>query len=146
MTTSTSYFGCAGLLTERDARNIRTYNAWLIGTLLVWAAATILIAKLHIAAPLGWALTAITLVLSIFTVRAYLTFLRDADELLRKIQIEGLALGFCAGVMFMLIWRLCERLGAPKLDMDDPFIVMMLFWALGQYLGTRRYSATGEER
>lgn len=142
---TTSYFGCEGLLTERDSRNMWAYTLWMLATVFVWGATSMLIARMHIAAPLGWALTAVTLVLALVTVRSYLTFLHEADELLRKIQIEGLALGFCAGVMFMLIWRLCERLGAPRLDMDDPFIVMMLFWALGQYLGTRRYAA-GEER
>lgn len=140
-----SYFGCAGLLTERDARNMRTYTAWLLGTLVVWAAATLLIDGKFVSPAIGWTLTALSLIGSVLTVRSYTTFLRDADELLRKIQIEGLALGFGAGAVFMLTWRLCERLGAHKLDMDDPFIVMMLFWGLGQWLGVRRY-AGGEEQ
>jgi hypothetical protein len=44
----------------------------------------------------------------------------------------------------MLGWRLCERLGAPKLDVDDPFFVMIIVWAVSQAVAMKRY-AGGEE-
>ncbi|HVR38888.1 MAG TPA: hypothetical protein VMU84_07310 [Thermoanaerobaculia bacterium] len=137
-----SYFGCAGLLTERDARNLRIFNTWMMGTLVLWAGTTILIERHVIVWPIGWGLTLASFIACLRTTQAYIRFMRDSDELLRKIQLEGLAFAFAGGVVFMLIWRLCERLGAPKLDCDDPFLVMMLCWALGQYLGTRRYAST----
>ncbi len=136
---------CSSLYTPRDARNLKIFNAWLIGAVLLFATATILLAKEVIAPPIGWILTIATIVLLAFTARAYIIFLRDADELLRKIQLEALAMSFGATAVFMLGWRLCERLGAPKLDVDDPFLVMTVVWALGQWTGFRRYGMRAEE-
>ncbi len=62
-----------------------------------------------------------------------------ADELLRKIQLEGLALGFGAGVIFAMSYQLLERAGAPQLQVSDTVVVMMVGWAVGQLLGLRRY-------
>jgi len=45
----------------------------------------------------------------------------------------------------MIGWRLCERLGAPKLDVDDPLIVMVVTFAIGQIIGTRRYTSGDEQ-
>ncbi|HEX2059549.1 MAG TPA: hypothetical protein VHK90_02310, partial [Thermoanaerobaculia bacterium] len=95
---------------------------------------------------LAYGLTAATIVLMTMAARAYVMFLRGADELLRKIQLEALALAFGAGGVFMIGWRLCERLGAPKLDVNDPFVVMAVVWGLGQWLGFRRYAGGGEEQ
>ena len=137
---------CSSLYTPRDARNLKVFNAWLMGAVVMFSAATILLAKdLVTPVPLGWALTIATIVLLALAARAYIIFLRHADELLRKIQLEALAMSFGAAVVFMLGWRLCERLGAPKLDVDDPFLVMTLVWALGQWTGFRRYRMHAEE-
>jgi hypothetical protein len=137
---------CSALYTPRDARNMRTFNGWLIAGALTFATATILLAKKFIApAPLGWVLAAATVALLVLAVRAYMIFLRDADELLRKIQLEALALSFGTAAVFMLGWRLCERLGAPKLDVDDPFLLMALVWAVAQWSGFRRYGTVSEE-
>jgi hypothetical protein len=71
---------------------------------------------------------------------SYVTFIRRADELLRKIHLEALALGFGAGVVFMLGYRLFERAGAPELDVSDPILVMMLVFTAAQLLLNRRYA------
>ena len=94
---------------------------------------------------MAWVLTAATILLFTGTVRAYIVFIRNADELLRKIQVEALALSFGTATIFMIGWRLCERLGAPQLDVDDPLLVMVITWAIGQWMGMRRY-AGGEEK
>ncbi|HUR82894.1 MAG TPA: hypothetical protein VM733_19190 [Thermoanaerobaculia bacterium] len=136
---------CPSLYTPRDARNLRIFNGWLLGAMAMFVAATILLTKNFVApVPIGWVLTVATIALLALAARAYIVFLRDADELLRKIQLEALALSFGAAFIFMLGWRLCERLGAPKLDVDDPFIVMSVVWALGQWTGFRRYGMRGE--
>jgi hypothetical protein len=134
---------CNDLFTPHDAKNYRTFNIWLMVSMFTFAAVTIVLdvdRALVSGAPAA-ALVAITIVFLTVAVAMYLRFIREADELLRKIHIDGLAAGFGAGAIFMLGYRLCERIGAPKLDVDDGFLVMMLFWALGQYLGYRRYSA-----
>lgn len=135
---------CSGLYTERDAHNIRIFNAWAISASLLFALSLILIGKGIIeVGPVAWALTGATVLSTILTMHFYVVFLRAADELLRKIQLEGLALGFGAGVVFMIGYNLFERLGAPEANISDPMVVMVVFWAIGQWRGLRRYA--GEE-
>jgi hypothetical protein len=137
---------CSGAYTPKDRHNLRIFNVWIISAGLSFASTTFLVKARYIdTGVFGWGLALLTLGLSILAFRSYLVFLRGADELLRRIQLEGLALGFGAGGVFMLSYRLFERLGAPKLDSVDPFAVMMIFWAIGQYIAMRRYGS-GEER
>ena len=131
--------------TARDVRNSQTFGAWMLGSMAVFIAATLLIDGKYIPPIGGWALTLATLVLMLGAVRSYIVFLREADELLRKVHLEALAFAFGAGMVAMMCWRLCERLGAPKLDVNDAALVMMLCWVAGQWLGGRRYTTAVEE-
>jgi hypothetical protein len=137
---------CSSLYTPRDARHIWVFNSWLAAGVFCFLAATYLLTKKEPIAPIAvsYALTAATVGLLMMAARAYVIFLRDADELLRKIQLDALAYSFGAAVIFMFGWRLCERLGAPKLDVDDPVFVMMVVWGVAQWLGYRRYAVGGE--
>lgn len=134
----------SGLYTERDWRQIKVFNGWAISSALLFAGTTLLLDGGLVGGPAAWALVAATVGAALLTVRAYRVFLRGADELLRKVQLEGLALGFGAGVVFMLGYRLLERLGAPKLDVNDPLLVLVVFWSIGLWIGVRRY--TEEEK
>jgi hypothetical protein len=136
---------CTSLYTPRDSRNIRNFTLWLFAAMASFMVASILIRREIIdRGPLAYALTGLTIALLLVMLRAYIVFIREADELLRKVQLEALALSFGATIVFMLGYRLCERLGALKLDVDDPMIVMSLVFAIGQWIGMRRY-AGGEQ-
>jgi len=135
---------CSSLFTPRDAQNYRIFTWWMTGAMLTFAAATILIDGGWIPDAAGWLLTAISVVLMVMSMRSYISFLRQADELLRKVHLEALAFAFGAGIVAMMGYRLCERLGAPKLDVNDASLVMLVCWLAGQWLGARRY-ATAEE-
>jgi hypothetical protein len=87
----------------------------------------------------AWAVAAAPLVLSIPPLLAYLRFLRMTDELLRKIQLDGLALGFAAGLIVALGYPFLERAGAPELGSSGIAMAMMICWAAGQVLGLARY-------
>jgi len=129
-------------LTPRDSRNLSFFSIWTMAATTTFVVGTIIIkTRVVDSKALMWVLAVLTLVLSLAAFRRYLLFLRNADELLRRIQLEGLALGFGAGAVFMLCYRLFERLGAPKLDSSDPFVVMAAFWIIGLYSGLRRYGA-----
>ena len=54
--------------------------------------------------------------------------------------MPALALGFGAGLVGMFGYRLLERAGAPTMDVSDPALIMVIFWAVGQWFGLRRYS------
>ncbi len=136
---------CTSLYTPRDSRNMRNFTLWLFAAMTCFTAATLLIRKEIIdRGPLAYALTGLTVALLVLMVRAYIVFIREADELLRKVQLEALALSFGATFVFMLGYRLCERLGALKLDVDDPLMVMAVVFSIGQWIGMRRY-AGGEQ-
>ena len=70
---------------------------------------------------------------------AYLRFLRQADEMLRKIQFEGLAFGFGAGIVFSIGYELLASAGAPALPPSATAAVMLVSWSIGQLVGWRRY-------
>lgn len=132
--------GCADLYTPRDAANMRAFTTWVIGWTFSFGVATVLLGKHVVAAlPAAVAIAVLPTLLGVATVRAFLRFLHDADELARKIQMEALAWGFGAGAIFTLGYRLFERIGAPTLDLTAAFVVMMLGTGIGQYVARRRY-------
>jgi hypothetical protein len=67
----------------------------------------------------------------------------ELNELQRRIQVEALALGFGAGAVFAMLYPLFEGLGAPAVGGRATALVMMLSWAVGSWLGTRRYAGYG---
>ncbi|MGN6184399.1 MAG: hypothetical protein ACTHQM_12180 [Thermoanaerobaculia bacterium] len=138
MTAFSSHF------TERDSRHYRVFSVWMIAAMLVFVTATISIDAQWIPNSLGWGLTILSVGLMLAAIRAYIFFLQHADELLRKIHLDALALAFGFGTVAMMGYRLCERLGAPKLDINDSFFVMLLTWVIAQWVGFRRYAGDEE--
>ena len=131
-----------GDLTANDRRNSRRSTAWMLVWMLAWGAALIFVAKRsdELPAGMGWALAAATLVPGILGLRAYVRFLREADELVRKIQLEALAFAFGVGTLFMMTWRIVEKSGGgPQLDVSDPVMLMFVVWAAAQWWFARRY-------
>lgn len=128
----------------KDRTRYRTFNRWLVSAGLAFATTTILLSEEMVGGGLAWLLAAGTIATFAGAGRAYLTFVRHADELVRKVHTEALAAAFGASAFFMLGWRLCERLGAPRLDVDDPFLVMVLVWAIAQTVAMRRYAGAEE--
>jgi hypothetical protein len=136
---------CSLLYTARDIRNYRNFTWWMTAAMLTFAAATILIDGNVLPAAAGWALTTATVVLMVAAMRSYIAFLRNADELLRKVHLEALAFAFGAGLVAMMGYRLCERLGAPKLDVNDGALVLFIAWIGGQWIGARRFAVAEEQ-
>jgi hypothetical protein len=137
--------GCGGgFYTARDARNQRRFTLWMLAAALVYLGAAAAI-RWRTSLPgalswLPWLLTSLAWLLALQAIRRYVIFLRAADELLRRIQTEALALGFGAGAVVSMLYPLLEKLGAPKLGGTAAALVMMLAWSAGTWLGTRRYS------
>jgi hypothetical protein len=133
---------CGGFYTARDSRNLRRFNLWMVAAMLAYLGATAALRwRGSMPRALPWGLVGLASLLALQATRSYLVFLRGADELLRRIQTEALALGFVSGAVFSLLYPLLEALGAPKLDGHATALVMMLSLGAGSWLGTRRYSA-----
>ena len=129
---------CSG--TELDRRNEYRVSAWILAWAVSYVAASwTLKADLDLATPLIWILVAVPNLIGVVAVFAYLRFLRMADELLRKIQLEGLALGFAAGVLVTPGYQLVEAAGAPQLGTNHIIVAMIFGWTIGQLLGIWRY-------
>lgn len=135
-----AWSSCAEHMRPSDLANMRRTTIWMITWTLSFAVATVLLA-LHVvkALPLTIAVATAPTLLGIGVIRSFLRFLREADELMRKVQMEAIGWGFGAGLVFMLGYRLFERIGAPHLDIVAPFVVMLFATAIGQFVAWRRY-------
>jgi len=134
----------AGFHTGRDARNAGGFNRWMLAAAIAYIAATAALrwrAALPAISPaLQWLLVGTALLFAVEATRRYVLYLRQADELLRRIQLEALGLGFAAGAVVALLYPLFELLGAPALGGRGIAVVLLLAWAAGSWLAARRYS------
>ncbi len=133
-----------GFRTARDASNLRRFNFWMLAAAVAYIAATAALRwreAIPAASPaLQWLLVGATLLLALAAIRRYLLFLRQADELLRRIQLEALGTGFAVGAAVAMVYPLFELLGAPALGGRAIAVVLLLAWAVGSWFASRRYT------
>jgi len=127
-------------MTDRDRHNARRTNWWLFFWMLSFLGimAAIRFDVLHQGVPAYLAIAGSTL-LGAVAILAFARYIREADELVRKIQIEALALGFGAGFLLNFTLSLIERLTEQTFEIGDVFLVMIAFYVIGVITGTRRY-------
>lgn len=132
---------CSAHMTAADKRNAQSVGVWTIAFAGAFVTATFALVKAADSLGVfGWLIAIVPPVIGIGLMVSYSRFLMHADELLRKIHLEALALGFGSGIVVMSGYRLLERMGAPALDINDPIIVMVVVWAFAQWNGIRRYA------
>jgi hypothetical protein len=141
--------GCGDGATAADRRNSRAITIWS----LVWAVVFLVALAtmesygdeslaVSIAALAAAALATIPLI------RAYVRFVREADELARMIQVQAMAVAFCAGFVVATLGRFLERVISliPELapfdlmDFLNPLMVMIVAYSLSVLVLQRRYS------
>ena len=126
--------------TEADQRNIRAIWVWTLVWGASFVAATIALERFpQLGGPFAWVVAMVPFIVGVPTVRVYLRFLREADEFMRKVQLEGIAMGFCAGFVFCIGYLVLERAGAPQLPMVAALFPMSLGWAIGSFLIAARH-------
>jgi phosphoglycerol transferase MdoB-like AlkP superfamily enzyme len=126
--------------TETDQHNYLVLVAWLIVWAVVFLLATwVLQEDMGLSTPVKWLLAVIPTAFAIIALFAYLRFLRMGNELLRRTQLDALALGCGAGVLFGIGYQLFEHVGAPSMQVSHIIIVMTCGWVAGLLLGMRRY-------
>jgi len=131
-----------GDMTESDRRNLNRANIWLALWLVSFAGSTFLIKGGGAAGsgPAGWIVAAMPIAVGLGAMLAYGRYLRQADELQRRIQLQALALGFGVAFFFGFGYRLLEKVGAPVADISDVSIVMTFFYFVGLWIGRKRYA------
>ena len=133
------FLGVGGGATPTDLENNKQLSLWSIAWALTVVAASALLTKLDLALPLQGLLVLTPSVVAIFVLRAYLKFLRMTDEMQRRIQIEGLAVGFGVGYAFGIAYLVAEAAGAPPLNLAVLIAVMTLGWLGGNFFAVKRY-------
>jgi predicted membrane-bound spermidine synthase len=127
--------------TESDRRNQYRFLVWTAAWGASFLGATWLLRASDVGLH-GWAVWAVAVAPNVLAVAAgatYVRFLREADELIRKIQLEALAIGFAAALFIGIGYALLEHAGAPEVGVGDLTVVMMVAFALGQLIGLKRY-------
>jgi hypothetical protein len=126
--------------TKAEQRNIRSAwiwcFVWAVGFCAVMAA---LKTFSHLGGPLTWLLAMIPIALSLPAAFACLRFIREADEFMRKVQLEGIAIGFATGFVFCMGYYMLERVGAPRLPMLFAIVPLTLGWAIGSFIVASRH-------
>jgi hypothetical protein len=126
--------------TEADQRNLRLIWIWTAVWGISFSAAMIALkSNPQLQGPFAWLLAVIPIVLGVPTVRTYLRFLREADEFMRKVQLEGIAIGYAVGSLACIGYHTLEHVGAPELPMIVALIPFASGWAVGAFLVALRY-------
>ena len=119
-------WGCSADLAPSDMVRKRRAQIWF-GVWVVALLATVFGLKRWEPEPslLAYVIAATPATIMAIAFLSYANFLRKADELTRKIQSEGLAVGMGAGLFVSLSYPVFERVGAPTLDPAAGVIVMV---------------------
>jgi hypothetical protein len=120
--------------TEVEQRNIRSVWIWCFVWGAAFIAATAALESLrHIQGWSAWLVALTPIVLSLPALLANVRFIREADEFMRKVQLQGIAIGFAAGFFFCLGYPMLEQVGAPELPVIFAIVPLGVGWALGSF-------------
>ena len=133
-------FTCDVGLSERDRRNQRILLAWMFAWMAAWVGASLLIDRVLATGSAATLVAALAPnLLGIAAVRAFMTFLREVEELQRKVQLDALAFAFGVGVMAIIGLELANEAGLYEGSPTDALMFMAVSYSLGVTLGWRRY-------
>jgi drug/metabolite transporter (DMT)-like permease len=129
-------------MTPRDQRNQQWVLVWLFVWSVSWVAASIAIKSGRVTeGPLAVTVAVAPTLLGLAMILAFWKFLRQADELQRKIHLDALALGFGAGLVGSVAYRLLEHAGTvADADSADIAALMLVAYAVGVLVGRKRYA------
>jgi hypothetical protein len=89
--------------------------------------------------PLAWTLALLPILFGIPLVKTILRFIREADEFMRKVQLEGIAIGYGAGLVFCVGYRVFGYAGAPDLPVWVATLPLAFGWAVGSFIVAYRH-------
>lgn len=131
---------CGG--TQRDRRNQLRVTGWTLAWVVSWL---LVLAALRFdwLAPgiLSSTAAVVTALVGVGLLLAYRRFLRQADELRRKIELEALAMALGVGMVGGLTYWLLELAGAvPEGGILVIVFLLAITYGLGVLIGKRRYA------
>jgi hypothetical protein len=127
--------------TKVEQRNIRSVWIWCFVSAAGFSAVIFALETFpQLRGPFAWLLAMIAIALGFPAVLACLRFIREADEFMRKVQINGIAIGFAAGFVFCLGYNTLEYVvGAPHLPMIVAAVPLGFGWAIGSFIVAFRH-------
>lgn len=125
--------------TQKDRQNQKLFLYWTIVCAISLLAAAWLLKGDYISVPFSWLVAIVPSILGVICMFMFLRFLREADEMMRKIELEGLALGFGVGVLFLIGYPLLEQVGLPPISSQKTGAVMLFAWVFGHIVARRRF-------
>ena len=129
-----------GNLTPQDRRNQWRFILLALAWMVSFVGVAFLLKQPWCTGAVGYGIAFLPNLIGVGAVIAFLHFLRHADELQRRIQLEALGWGFGCGALFMVGYQLMERAGLPRINISDPLMVMVVSWAVATVVIARRYS------
>jgi hypothetical protein len=136
-------------ITPRDNHNLRTWAIWtglwvfsLIGTQSLFnvhllgdvAVVRHFRRELVPAGVLHWLVAALPLLIGAGSLWFWLRYLREADELQRRIELNAVAFGFGVTFVWITSYRALTAAGAPTLEQN-----LLMMPGLGAYILARLY-------
>ena len=115
------------------------YAYWCIGWALSLVASDYLLIDLGLESPWNLLPPTVSYCIALIALHRYWLVLKTADELTRKIQIDGISIGFGTGLMYAIAMLTFDPLGAHQPDSEELMLVMIFAWVGGQLIGHWRY-------
>ena len=136
-------FGTHCYATKRDHENQIRVVFWVFIWVVSWLVVKFAILWHFLTHPVWKALgVLITTTIGYYMIQAYRRFFREADELLRKIELEALALAAGVGLVGGMAFRLLHE--AAVLYYEDTFnvafVLISMTYAAAVVFGHRRYA------
>ena len=128
--------------TEKDRKNQRAIIYWSLGWILPFLGTNLAIVNEWIASDaLSMAMILVVTGLGLAVLAAYHRFLRSADELMRKIQLDALAVTVGVGVVAGFSYTLLERAEiVGQAEAMTLVMVMVVTYIIGVVAGLRRFA------
>lgn len=132
-------------LPARDRASARTATRWMVLWAVSFLAAILVLGPFPggaAATPVwAWGLVLLPIVPGAFALRAYIRYLREGDELIRKIHVEAAVVGFgVASVMSVGFNLLGQLFGQWEDSGGMTFLAMWLAYSITLHRAQRRYA------
>lgn len=137
---SNSWLTDCGSTSARDRRNQRRYTAGL----LLWAATYLgatfaIVRELVPTGALRWLVALSPSLVALVPLVLFLRFLRETDELQRRIQVEALAMGLFFGFVAWPGESLLAQIGVDTSRWPSVVLIVIGGYMIGIATGHRRY-------
>ena len=89
--------------------------------------------------PWRYLIAVLPLLPMIFVLLSFMQFMREMDEMQRRIHFEAFGFSLACTTILTFTLGFLERAGFPRISMVWVAAMIIIFWAIGRVMATRRY-------